>query len=361
MARPIITFDGVHKVFGELPKAVHAVDDVSLSIDAGEIFGVIGFSGAGKSTLVRLINGLEPVTSGSLVVDGHPVSAMTDKQLRAVRPDIGMIFQQFNLFGSKTIAENVAYPLRLAKWDKVRRAERVAELLAFVGLTEKADAYPSQLSGGQKQRGGIARALATNPKILLADECTSALDPQTTREVLDVLRRVNDELGVTIVLITHEMDVVRYLCDRVLIMENGKAVELGDVYQVFARPEAPVTQRFVAATMRDKPSPEALGRLAASHPGRLLTVPIVDDAHTDAERAAVFVRHGLEARVIYGGIIEISERPYGSLTYAVTGDEAAVDAAVAELARSGGVTEHDRATLAAASGAKAQQAQEGQR
>lgn len=345
MAEPIITFDGVHKVFGDAPTAVHAVDGVSLTIDAGEIFGVIGFSGAGKSTLVRLINGLEPVTSGTLVVDGHTVSAMTDRQLRAVRPDIGMIFQQFNLFGSKTIAENVAYPLRLAKWDKARRAERVAELLAFVGLTEKADAHPAQLSGGQKQRVGIARALATNPKILLADECTSALDPQTTREVLDVLRRVNEELGVTIVLITHEMDVVRYLCDRVLIMENGRAVEMGDVYSIFARPREPVTKGFVAATMRDKPSPDALGRLAASHAGRLVTVPIVDDAHVDAERSAVFARHGLEARVIYGGIIEISERPYGSLTYAVVGDDAAIDAALTELAGSGGVTEHDRASL----------------
>ncbi|WP_342372884.1 methionine ABC transporter ATP-binding protein [Propioniciclava soli] len=344
MAEPIIAFDGVHKVF-EGSNRVHAVDDVSLTIDAGEIFGVIGFSGAGKSTLVRLVNGLEPVTSGRLVVDGHEVSALSEKQLRAVRPDIGMIFQQFNLFGSKTIAENVAYPLRLAKWDAGRRAARVAELLAFVGLTDKADAHPSQLSGGQKQRVGIARALATSPKILLADECTSALDPQTTREVLDVLRRVNAELGVTIVLITHEMDVVRYLCDRVLIMENGRAVELGDVYQVFARPRAQVTQRFVAATMRDKPSADALGRLAATHPGRLVTVPIVDDAHTDAERSSVFARHGLEARVIYGGIIEISERPYGSLTYAVTGADTAVDAALADLAGSGGYTEHDRATL----------------
>ena len=341
MTDALITFDGVHKTFGQPPKQVHAVDDVSLEIRRGEIFGVIGFSGAGKSTLVRLINGLEPVTSGRLVVDGHEVSAMGERDLLTLRPEIGMIFQQFNLFGSKTIAENVAYPLRLAKWDKARREARVAELLAFVGLSDKADAYPSQLSGGQKQRVGIARALATGPKILLGDECTSALDPQTTREVLDLLRLANTELGVTIVLITHEMDVVRYLADRVLIMENGRAVEVGDVYDIFARPQEPVTRRFVQTALRDRPSPDALARLANSHPGRLVTVGVVDDVTVAGRRSSVFARHGVEAQVVYGGIIEIAERPYGSLTYALNGPADAVDAALAELAESGGVEEHD--------------------
>ncbi len=339
MVDPIITFDRVHKNFGDGPGAVHAVDDVSLEIAPGEIFGVIGFSGAGKSTLVRLINGLESTSSGRIVVDGFEVSAMNEDQLRKVRPEIGMIFQQFNLFNSKTIAENIAYPLRLAKWDAAKRDARVNELLEFVGLTDKAKAYPSQLSGGQKQRVGIARALATKPKILLADESTSALDPQTTREVLDLLRRANDRLGITIVLITHEMDVVRYLCDRVVIMENGRAVEIGDVYSIFATPTQPVTQRFVRTALRDRPSGEALARLASSHPGRIVTIPVTDD--TPGDRSAVFTRHGVAAQIVYGGIIEISERPYGSLTYAITGDDAAVDAAIAELAASGGVEEHD--------------------
>ena len=341
MADPIITFDGVHKVF-EGSKPVHAVNGVSLAIEAGEVFGVIGFSGAGKSTLVRLVNGLEPVTRGRIVVDGFEVSAMTEKELRTVRPEVGMIFQQFNLFQSKTITENVAYPLRLAKWDAARRRARVAELLEFVGLTDKADAYPAQLSGGQKQRVGIARALATSPKILLADECTSALDPQTTREVLDLLRRVNDELGVTIVLITHEMDVVRYLCDRVLIMEDGHAVETGDVYSIFAHPQQEVTRRFVHTALRDRPSADALARLARSHPGRIVTVPVTDDADASGDRAAVFARHGVVAQLVYGGIVEISERPYGSLTYALEGPDAAVDAALAELEASGGYEEHAR-------------------
>lgn len=342
MVDPIITFDGVHKTFGDGPESVHAVVDVSFEIPAGQIFGVIGFSGAGKSTVVRLINGLEPSTSGRIVVDGAEISALTEGQLRRVRPDIGMIFQQFNLFSAKTIAENVAYPLRLARWDKVRRRARVAELLEFVGLSDKARAYPAQLSGGQKQRVGIARALATGPKILLADECTSALDPQTTHEVLELLRRVNEELGLTIVLITHEMDVVRHLCDRVAIMERGTVAEIGSVYDIFAAPQQEVTRRFVQTALRDRPTPDALARLASAHPGRLLTVPVIDDQAVAAARSSVFARHGLSAQVVYGGIIEISERPYGSLTYAVTGDNAAIDRAVAELAATGGVSEHDR-------------------
>lgn len=337
MADSLIVFDGVHKSFGSGPDAVHAVQDVTFSVAPGEIFGVIGFSGAGKSTLVRLVNGLEVASSGRIVVDGHEVSAMSEGQLRAVRPDIGMIFQQFNLFNSKTVAENVAYPLRLAGWEAGRRQQRVAELLDFVGLSGKAGARPAQLSGGQKQRVGIARALATRPKILLADESTSALDPQTTREVLEVLRRANREFGLTIVLITHEMDVVRQLCDRVMIMEDGRATEMGDVYDIFANPSAEVTRRFVRTALRDRPAPDALARLARTHPGRLVTVGVSDAA---GDRAAVFARHGVQAQIIYGGIVEVGERPFGSLTYALTGPDAAVDAALAEL-DAAGVEEHD--------------------
>mgnify|MGYP002737854563 CR=1 FL=1 len=342
MVEPIITFDGVHKSFGDGPESVHAVVDASFEIAPGEIFGVIGFSGAGKSTVVRLINGLERSTSGRIMVDGAEISALSESQLRRVRPDIGMIFQQFNLFSAKTVAENIAYPLRLAKWDKARRRARVAELLEFVGLSDKARAYPAQLSGGQKQRVGIARALATSPKILLADESTSALDPQTTHEVLELLRRVNQELGLTVVLITHEMDVVRHLCDRVAIMERGRVMEIGPVYDIFAAPQQEVTRRFVQTALRDKPTPEALARLAATHPGRLVSVPVTDNPEVAGLRSSVFARHGVSAQVVYGGIIEISQRPYGSLTYAVTGDEHAINQALAELTATGGVEEHKR-------------------
>lgn len=262
----MVRFRDVTKVFGTGSSAVAAVDGVTLDIRAGEIFGVIGYSGAGKSTLVRLINALEPVTSGSVVVDGDEVSALGERDLRPVRASIGMIFQQFNLLSSRTVAGNVAYALKVAGWDKPCREARVAELLEFVGLSDKATAYPSQLSGGQKQRVGIARALATSPKLLLADEATSALDPETTRDVLALLRRVNAELGVTIVVITHEMDVVRSTCHRVAVMEHGKVVEVGEVYDVFSAPQASATKKFVGTALRDRPGPRRSSACAAATP-----------------------------------------------------------------------------------------------
>lgn len=328
---PIIRFDGVHKTFGEGPKAVHAVEDVTLDIEEGEIFGVIGYSGAGKSTLVRLVNGLERATSGTVEVDGRTVSSLSEKQLRPLRTDIGMVFQQFNLFSSKSVAENVAYPLRVAGWDKERRRARVAELLQFVGLSDKAQARPAELSGGQKQRVGIARALASHPKILLADEATSALDPETTREVLGLLRRVNSELGLTIVVITHEMDVVKYLCHRVAVMEGGRVIEQGTVYDVFSRPQHEATRRFVGTSLRDRPSPEVLARLAASHPGRLVTVAVQEDTGSSARIMQTFAEREVGGAIVYGGITEIGERPFGSLTLSLTGEPAAIDASLAEL------------------------------
>jgi D-methionine transport system ATP-binding protein len=222
-----------------------AVDDVTFSIEAGEIFGVIGYSGAGKSTLVRLINQLERLSDGEIVVLDQSVGNLNEQQLKNLRSEIGMIFQGFNLFNAKTIAQNVEFPLKVAGWDKDKRKERVAELLEFVGLSEKATAYPGQLSGGQKQRVGIARALATNPKILLADEATSALDPETTLDVLRLLKRINQELKVTIVVITHTMSIIRLLCNRVAIMNFGKIAEIGSVQSVFDSPQSEVGRRFV--------------------------------------------------------------------------------------------------------------------
>jgi D-methionine transport system ATP-binding protein len=328
----MIRFRDVTKVFGTGSSAVAAVDGVTLDIKAGEIFGVIGYSGAGKSTLVRLINALEPVTSGSVVVDGDQVSALPERELRTVRASIGMIFQQFNLLSSRTVAGNVAYALKVAGWDKPRREARVAELLEFVGLSDKAKAYPSQLSGGQKQRVGIARALATSPKILLADEATSALDPETTRDVLALLRRVNAELGVTIVVITHEMDVVRSTCHRVAVMEHGKVVEVGDVYDVFSSPRATATKKFVGTALRDRPGPEALERLRRRHPGRLVTVGVHEDGTSGASLTRLLREHGLDGSVVFGGISEIGERPFGSLTLELVGEDPTIAAFLAELA-----------------------------
>jgi D-methionine transport system ATP-binding protein len=247
---PIISFEGVTKIYGNGKKTVKAVDNVTLSIEKGEIFGVIGQSGAGKSTLVRLINQLEPTSSGKLTVDGvEGVGSLKETDLKALRRDIGMIFQHFNLFGAKSVAKNVEFPLKLVKGDdspsKTERIERVDELLKFVGLSEKSQSRPSELSGGQQQRVGIARALATNPHILLADEATSALDPETTLDVLRLLKKVNQELGITIVVITHTMSVVRMICDRVAVMDEGKVVEIGTASEILEHPTHSTTKRFV--------------------------------------------------------------------------------------------------------------------
>ena len=222
-------------------KEVHAVNDVSLTINDGDIFGIIGFSGAGKSTLVRCINLLERPTSGTVEVDGKDLTKLSEKELRESRKKIGMIFQHFNLFPSRTIFGNVAFPLQGSGLSKEEIAAKVRNLLELVGISEKENAYPSQLSGGQKQRVAIARALANDPDILLCDEATSALDPQTTKAILDLLKDLNKKLGITIVVITHEMAVVKEICNKVAVMEKGRVVEEGDVFSIFANPQEALT------------------------------------------------------------------------------------------------------------------------
>ena len=332
---PIIRFQDASKTFAGRGRGaeVRAVDGVTLDVRAGEIFGVIGYSGAGKSTLVRLINALETTTSGSVVVDGTDLTGLPESRLRHVRAGIGMIFQQFNLLSSRTVAGNVAYPLEVAGWSRARRTERVRELVEFVGIADKADVHPAKLSGGQKQRVGIARALATNPRILLADEATSALDPETTQDVLALLQRVNRELGITVVVITHEMDVVRSICDRVAVMEHGKVVEVGDAYQVFSAPREPVTRRFVATALKDRPSPAVLSRLRERHTGRIVTVGVDEVNGSSALLTRTLREHGVDGTVVFGGITEVAERPYGSLTVELVGNDAAVADAVAALRR----------------------------
>jgi D-methionine transport system ATP-binding protein len=241
----VIDLIDIHKRFAGSSGA--ALNGVSLSVARGEVFGVIGPSGAGKSTLIRLLNALELPSSGRVVIDGVDLAALSAAELRALRRRIGMIFQNFGLLSSRTVAENVAFPLKLGGLHRRERAAKVAALLDRVGLSDHADKYPAHLSGGQKQRVGIARALATDPDILLCDEATSALDPQTTRTVLDLLRSLNRDLGLTIVLITHEMDVVRAVCDRVAVLEHGAIVESGRVADIFAQAAHPATQRMLAA------------------------------------------------------------------------------------------------------------------
>ncbi|MFE4301150.1 methionine ABC transporter ATP-binding protein MetN, partial [Bacillus velezensis] len=241
----MIHLQNVSKIYKAKHGDVNAVQDVTLDIKKGEIFGIIGYSGAGKSSLIRLLNGLEKPTSGTVEVAGTELNKVSSRGLRKARQEISMIFQHFNLLWSRTVRENIMFPLEIAGVKKSERVRRADELIKLVGLEGKEKSYPSQLSGGQKQRVGIARALANNPKVLLCDEATSALDPQTTDSILDLLSDINDRLGLTIVLITHEMHVIRKICNRVAVMENGKVVEEGEVLQVFRNPREPMTKRFV--------------------------------------------------------------------------------------------------------------------
>ncbi|KAB1644484.1 MULTISPECIES: methionine ABC transporter ATP-binding protein [unclassified Pseudoclavibacter] len=327
----VVEFDNVSKVFPGPKKGqqVKAVDEVSLKVEAGSIVGVIGYSGAGKSTLVRLINGLEKNTGGSIRVLGTDVGTASESELRALRERVGMIFQQFNLFTSRTVRGNVEYALKLSGWNKAKIAERVDELLKFVGISDKAGEYPRRLSGGQKQRVGIARALATSPEILLADEATSALDPQTTVEVLELLRQINQELGTTIIIITHQISIVHELCDQVVVMENGRVVDSGEAYEVFANPSSELTERLVSSVVQGAPQGRTLTQLAAGG-GQLLSVDINAEV-TGEEVASVFRGHGIERSVVFGGITDVAGRPLGTLTYRLLTDQATAEAIADEL------------------------------
>ncbi|MBF6331048.1 methionine ABC transporter ATP-binding protein [Nocardia transvalensis] len=329
-AVPAVEFRSVTKTFASGKSSTVALDAIDLRIERGEIFGIIGYSGAGKSTLVRLINGLEKPSSGSVLIGGEPITGVPETRVRRLRRDIGMVFQQFNLFRSRTVAGNVEYPLKVARWPRPKRKARVAELLEFVGLSDKARRYPDQLSGGQKQRVGIARALATSPSLLLADEATSALDPETTQEVLRLLKKVNAELGVTIVVITHEMDVIRAVADRVAVLAQGRIVELASTFEVFATPQATPTRSFVDTVLHNRPSDEERDRLARLHAGRLVTVDVGEGRGIGA--ALTTAAHaGVRFEVVYGGVSALQDKTFGSLTLALDGPEDAVDKVIDEL------------------------------
>ncbi|PRY39764.1 methionine ABC transporter ATP-binding protein [Umezawaea tangerina] len=330
----IIELDNVSKVFPRAHRGaapVSAVEDVTLHVEEGQIAGVIGYSGAGKSTLVRLVNGLEKTTSGTVTVAGTTITGLPERRLRQVRLGIGMIFQQFNLLSSRTVWGNIAYPLQIAKVPKAKHRERISELLHFVGLADKAHSYPDQLSGGQKQRVGIARALATSPKVLLADEATSALDPETTRDVLRLLKKVNAELGVTTVVITHEMEVVRTIADRVVVMERGRVVEDGSAFDVFAHPQHATTKRFVGTLVADVPTGAALESLRANHTGRLVTLSFRDDSLPQSEAFAELIAGGIGFELVHGGMEDVQGRSFGNLTLALRGRDSAIDLALIRL------------------------------
>ncbi|MDR1650167.1 MAG: ATP-binding cassette domain-containing protein [Synergistaceae bacterium] len=331
----MISLDGVSKTFAGRDSSVEAVRDVSLRINRGEIYGIIGFSGAGKSTLVRCINLLERPTRGRVFVDGVDMTTLSEKELRLKRRKIGMIFQQFNLFASRTAAQNIAYPLKNSGLDKSGVRDRVRELLSLVGLEDKENSYPSQLSGGQKQRVAIARALANDPGILLCDEATSALDPQTTLGLLKLLKNLNAAFGITIVVITHEMQVVKEICDRVAIMENGRIAEEGEVFSIFADPKQRITREFIDTTSSLSKIYGLIGGDSPAvriEPGEcILKLRYLERSVSEALISTISRRFGIDADIIFGSIELIGGAPLGGLVVIARGGPSGIDAAIGYL------------------------------
>lgn len=330
---PVIRLRGLTRHFRNRQGSVtKALDGVSLDVAAGEIFGIVGRSGAGKSTLIRCVNLLERPSEGEVLVFGEDLLTLDDAALRQRRRGIGMVFQHFNLLSSRTVAGNVAFPLEVAGMPKAERDARVAEVLALVGLAQKAEAYPAQLSGGQKQRVGIARALAPRPRILLCDEATSALDPETTHDILQLIRSLRDKLDLTVLLITHEMAVVKEICDRVAVMEAGQVLEQGRVFEVFTRPAHATTRSFVAGTIGHSVPPGTVARLPAPRDGeekRLLQVLFAGPNSTRAVISEASRRFGIDLDIISGRIDEIAGEPFGLMALAAYGAPPKLDEAVA--------------------------------
>ena len=331
----MITLQNISKTFIDGGKEVQAVKDVNLTIYDGDIFGIIGFSGAGKSTLVRCINLLERPTSGTVTVDDKEITALSAKELRKARKKIGMIFQHFNLMPSRTIFGNVAYPLRGSGLSKQEIADKVHNLLELVGISEKENAYPSQLSGGQKQRVAIARALANDPKILLCDEATSALDPQTTKSILKLLQKVNETLGITIVVITHEMDVVKEICNRVAVMDHGNVVEEGEVFSIFATPQNKVTRDFIKTTsnlQKIEELVEADSPVVALKPGELIVrLSYIEKNASEPLISAVTEKFGIILNIIFADVEIVQNAPIGGTVAIVSGDRDKVEQALTYL------------------------------
>lgn len=331
----MIELKNITKVYKTKNGELKAVDNVNLSIKQGQIYGIIGYSGAGKSTMIRLLNGLEKPTTGSVTVSGNEISAISGGKLRAARQKISMIFQHFNLLWSRTVEENIAFPLEIAGVPKAERAKRVAELVELVGLTGRNQAYPSQLSGGQKQRVGIARALANNPEVLLCDEATSALDPETTDSILELLLDVNKKIGLTIVLITHEMHVIRKICHRVAVMEAGKVVEEGEVLQVFKHPQAPITKKFVSQVSGETTDMQtSLDQIVLNYKsGKIVKLSFVGETTEQPVISQVIKQFDIVVNIVHGQISNTASGPLGTLYIHIDGAADQVEAALQVLAQ----------------------------
>lgn len=336
----MIRIDGLTKIYHTPGGDIVAIDNLSLHVAESQIFGVVGFSGAGKSSLVRCINMLERPTCGSIVVDGREITSLRGPALRAARRKIGMIFQHFNLLSSRTVFENVAFPLDIAGVPRRESAPKVNQLLELVGLADKARAYPSQLSGGQKQRVGIARALANDPKVLLCDEATSALDPYTTLSILKLLKDINRSLKLTILLITHEMKVVTEICDHVAVIENGRIIEQGPVLEVFLRPRTDTTRNFVSTVLQTSP-PEEIRRRLRERAGRgedgtqIVRLTFVGESAGEPVISRVIREYNVDVNILSGNIDRIQDTPFGVLLVELLGPPDRRKAALDFLAGSG--------------------------
>jgi len=332
----MIKLVNVEKTYYSKAGNIAALKKTNLEIKEGTIFGIIGLSGAGKSTLIRCINMLEVPTSGQVFVDGQELTAMSEAQLRKARQNIGMIFQHFNLLASRTVFDNVAFPLEIQGIPRDKIKSRVEELLELVQLSDRGDYYPSQLSGGQKQRVGIARALASNPKVLLSDEATSALDPQTTKSILQLLRDINSRLNLTIVMITHQMEVVKEICDQVAVIENGTIIEEGSMYKVFTEPQQETTKEFVK-TVNDIRIPsiintESMQQTYFPDAKLLLNLTFLggeddEEGSTGADQplvSSIIKKFGVDVNIISGKVDYLKDLPYGTLLVELIGEEAEI-------------------------------------
>lgn len=327
----MIELKNISKTYYDNGKKVEALKNINLSFNPGEIVGIIGYSGAGKSTLLRCINLLEPPTTGEVIINGVTLNNLNDKELREVRKKIGMIFQHFNLMKSRTIAKNIAYPLKGSKLSKSEINSRVDELLELVNLKDKKTNYPSQLSGGQKQRVGIARALANKPDIILCDEATSALDPETTISILKLLKRVNKELGVTIILITHQMEVIKEICDRVVVMEDGEIKEQGDIVQVFSKPQAEITKKFLSTIFNSKKIYEYLESLPSKNDEHFIKLSYIGENTEAAYISKISREQGIDASILFGNIEIIKGTSIGNLIVKFEGDKEKIYNAISYL------------------------------
>ena len=327
----MIQFKNISKHYQLKGQTLTALKQINLDIPQGSIFGIIGYSGAGKSTLIRLINLLERPSEGQVIVNGHDLTALNAASLRQQRANIGMIFQHFNLMQTKTVAANIEMPMQLLGWSKAKRQQRLDELLAFIGLEHKRNAYPDELSGGQKHRVGIARALANHPKILLCDEATSALDPQTTQSVLQLLKKINQEQGITIVMVTHEMDVIESVCDHVAVMEQGQVIEMGSTLSIFSQPQHPTTQTFIQTVLQQHLPVKILNNLENQNHHSIYSLQFLGTSAQETVVQAVIKQFDLSLNILFANMTEIDGTVIGQMFVQLLGNEQIIQEAIAFL------------------------------